>query len=192
MYHPSQMSTADTGLLVVDVQEKLVPLILDFATVVRNIEFLLEGARILDMPVQATEQYPKGLGGTIPVIAKLLPERRDKVAFSCCAVPSLVPTFRSAGRQKIVLAGIETHVCVQQTALDLLALDFQVYVPADAVGSRFANDHDRALQRMERAGAVITTSEAAVFEWVGKAGTPQFKEISRLVQDRMKDLQAPV
>ena len=190
MYHPSQMSAGDTGLLVIDVQEKLVPLVPDSAALVRNIAFLLDGARILSMPVQATEQYPKGLGPTIPAIARLIPERRDKLSFSCCAVPSVVPTFRGAGRQKVVLAGIETHVCVQQTALDLLALDFRVYVPADAVGSRSASDHDRALDRMERAGAVITTSEAAVFEWVGAAGTPQFKEISRLVQDRMKALQS--
>ena len=192
MYHPSQMSARDTGLLVIDVQEKLVPLIPDSPALLRNIAFLLDGARTLGMPVQATEQYPKGLGATVPEIAKRLGQRPDKVAFTCCAVPSIVPGFRSAGRQKIVLAGIETHVCVLQTALDLLALDFQVYVPADAVGSRFHSDHERALHRMERAGAIVTTSETAVFEWVGTAGTPQFKEISRLVQDRMKDLQASV
>ncbi len=190
MYHPSQMSARDTGLLVIDVQEKLVPLVRDSTALLRNIAFLLDGARTLGMPVQATEQYPKGLGATVPDIARRLGQRPEKVAFTCCAVPSIVPGFRSAGRQKIVLAGIETHVCVLQTALDLLALDFQVYIPADAVGSRFPSDHERALHRMERAGAVVTTSETAVFEWVGTAGTPQFKEISRLVQDRMKDLHA--
>jgi nicotinamidase-related amidase len=184
------MSARDTGLLVIDVQEKLVPLIPDSRALLRNIAFLLDGARTLGMPVQATEQYPKGLGATVPEIAKRLGQRPDKLAFTCCAVPSIVPGFRSAGRQKIVLAGIETHVCVLQTALDLLALDFQVYVPADAVGSRFHQDDEFALHRMERAGAIVTTSETAVFEWVGAAGTPQFKEISRLVQDRMKDLQA--
>jgi nicotinamidase-related amidase len=189
MYHSSQMSAVDTGLLVIDVQEKLVPLIPDSPALLRNVAFLLDGARVLGIPVQATEQYPKGLGATVPDIARRLSERPDKVAFTCCAVPSIVPNFRAAGRQKIVLAGIETHVCVLQTALDLLALDFQVYIPADAVGSRFRSDHERALDRMERAGAVVTTSETAVFEWVGAAGTPQFKEVSRLVQDRMKDLQ---
>jgi nicotinamidase-related amidase len=182
------MSAADTGLLVIDVQEKLVPLIAKSADLVRNIAFLIEGARILKMPVQATEQYPKGLGPTIPELAQRLPPRPEKLAFSSCAIPAVIEGFRAAGRPKVMLAGIETHVCVQQTALDLLALDFRVFVAADAVGSRFAFDHDRALQRLEKAGAVITTSESAVFEWVGVAGTPQFKEISRLVQERMKEL----
>ena len=190
MYHPTQMSAGDTGLLVVDVQEKLVPLIPAAQALIRNIAFLIDAARLLDMPVQATEQYPKGLGPTVPELARRLPERPEKIAFSCCAVPQVVEGFRSAGRPKVLLAGIETHVCVQQTALDFLGLDFRVYLPADAVGSRFAVDHEQALRRLERAGAVVTTSEAAVFEWVGAGGTPQFKEISRLVQERMKALKS--
>jgi nicotinamidase-related amidase len=180
------MSGSDTGLLVIDVQEKLLPLIPRADALVRNIAFLIDGARVLGMPVQATEQYPKGLGSTVAELAKRLPERPDKVAFSCCAVPAVPQNFQSAARSKIILAGIETHVCVQATALDLLAQGFRVYVPEDAVASRYAIDHDRALHRLEQAGAIITTSEAAVFEWVGGAGSPQFKEISRLVQDRMK------
>ena len=188
MPHPTQMSAADTGLLVIDVQEKLIPKIPAAAAVVRNIAFLIDGAHTLGMPVQATEQYPKGLGPTVPELVRRLPQRPDKVAFSCCAIPAVVDNFRRAARPKIVLAGIETHVCVLQTALDLLALDFRVYVPVDAVASRYPVDHDSALRRMERAGAIITTSETAVFEWVGGAGSPHFKEISRLVQERMKDL----
>jgi nicotinamidase-related amidase len=188
MAHPTQMSAADTGLLVIDVQEKLVPLIPERDRLVRNVAFLIDGARALGMPVQATEQYPKGLGPTVPELAQRLPERPDKVAFSCCAIPAVVRGFREAGRPKVVLGGIETHVCVQQTALDLIAQGFRVYIAADAVGSRYAVDHERALRRLEQAGAIITTSEAAVFEWVGGAGTPQFKEISRLIQDRMKAL----
>jgi nicotinamidase-related amidase len=188
--HPTQMSAADTGLLVIDVQEKLMVKIPQADALVRNIAFLIDGARTLTMPVQATEQYPKGLGTTVPELARRLPERPDKVAFSCCAVPAVAQNFHSAARSKIVLAGIETHVCVQATALDLLAQGFRVYIPEDAVSSRYAVDHDRALHRLEQAGAVITTTEAAVFEWVGGAGSPHFKEISRLVQDRMKALQA--
>jgi nicotinamidase-related amidase len=184
------MSWSDTGLLVIDVQEKLMVKIPEAASIVRNIAFLIDGARLLRMPVQATEQYPKGLGPTVPDLAAKLPERPDKVAFSCCAIPAVIEGFRKAGRAKILLAGIETHVCVQQTALDLLALDFRVYVAADAVASRFAVDHDQALHRLDRAGAVITTSESAVFEWVGTAGNPQFKEVSKLVQERMKGGQA--
>lgn len=190
MSHPTRMSAGDTGLLVIDVQEKLMPLIPNARRLTRNIAFLIDAARLLGLPVQATEQYPKGLGATIPELIGKLPERPSKVAFSCCAVPAVVEGFRRAGRPNVLLAGIEAHVCVQQTALDLLALDFRVYIAADAVGSRSAFDQEMALRRLERAGAVLTSSESAVFEWTGVAGTPQFKEISRLVQERMKDLPA--
>lgn len=188
MAHPTQLSTADSGLLVVDIQEKLTPKIPNAAAIIRNTAFLLDGARILGIPVQATEQYPKGLGATVPELVGRLPERPDKVAFSCCAVPNLTETFRLQGRTKIVLAGIESHVCVLGTALDLLAEGFRVYLPVDAVASRYAIDHEMALRRLEQAGAILTTSETVVFEWVGGAGDPRFKEISRLVQERMKAL----
>jgi len=170
-------------------EEKLMAKIPAGAALVRNIAFLIDGARLVDVPVTATEQYPKGLGPTVPQLAGKLPPRPDKVAFSCCAVPSVVEGFRKSARPKVVLAGIETHVCVLQTALDLLAQDFRVYIPIDAVASRFAVDHEAALRRLEKAGAILTTSEAAVFEWVGGAGHPRFKQISALVQERMKALQ---
>jgi nicotinamidase-related amidase len=185
MPHPTQMAAGDTGLLVIDVQERLTAKIPAADALVRNIAFLIDGARLLGLPVQATEQYPKGLGPTVPELAKRLPERSDKVAFSSCSVPSVVDNFRRAARPKVVLAGIETHVCVQGTALDLLAQGFQVYVPVDAVASRYPIDHEYALRRVERAGAVLTTSETCVFEWVGGADSPRFKEVSRLVQERM-------
>ncbi len=188
MPHAMQMSAADTGLLVIDVQEKLVPLLFDPSPLVRNIAFLLDSARLLNMPVQCTEQYPRGLGATVPELAAKLPQRPDKVAFSCCAVPSVVQTFHREARPKIVLCGIETHVCVLHTALDLLALDFRVFIAADAVGSRSRIDHEVALRRLERTGAILTTSEMCVFEWIGGAGHPQFKAISRLIQDRMKQV----
>jgi nicotinamidase-related amidase len=188
MPHPTQMSATDAGLLVIDVQEKLMPFIRDAAAVTRNIAFLIDAARVLEVPVQATEQYPKGLGATVGELAQRLPDRPNKVAFSCCAIPSVVENFRRQGRSKIVLAGIETHVCVLHTALDLLALEFRVYVAADAVSNRAVVDHDFALRRLEQAGAILTTSETVAFEWIGAAGSPKFKEISRLVQDRMKQL----
>src|ERR1043166_8311323 len=112
MPHATQMSALDAGLLVIDVQEKLIPLVPDAARLVRNIAFLIESAKLLDMPVQATEQYPKGLGVTVPELAVHLPVRPDKIAFSSCAVPAVVETFHRAARPKVVLAGIETHVCV--------------------------------------------------------------------------------
>lgn len=189
MSHSTRMSAGDAGLLIIDVQEKLIPKIQSADAVVRNVAFLIDAAQQLNIPVQATEQYPKGLGATISELAKRLPPRPDKVAFSCCAVPAVVENFHRAARPNVVLAGIETHVCVQQTALDMLAQGFQVYIPVDAVGSRYVIDHDMALRRLERSGAVLTTAESCVFEWVGSAGHPQFKAISLLVQERMKGLQ---
>src|SRR5262245_53700714 len=186
MPHPSQMSAADTALLVIDVQEKLVPRIVNAGAMLRNVAFLIDAARLLNMPVAATEQYPRGLGATVPELARRLPDRPDKVAFSSCAIPSVVEGFRAAARPKVVLAGIETHVRVLGTALALLALDFRVYVAVDAVSSRYVIDHDTALRRMEQAGAVLVTAETAAFEWVGGAGHPQFKQLSALVQERMK------
>jgi nicotinamidase-related amidase len=182
------MSASDTGLLVIDVQDKLMAKIPGAPALVRDIAFLIDGARLLGLPVQATEQYPRGLGSTVADLARRLPERPDKVVFSCCAVPGVVEGFRQAARPKVVLAGIETHVCVQHTALDLLAQDFCVYLPVDAVASRNKLDHDYALRRLEKAGAILTTAETCVFEWVGGAGHPAFKDVSRLIQERMKQL----
>lgn len=188
MAHATQMSAGDTGLLVIDVQEKLLPRILDASLLVRNLAFLIDAAGLLELPVQATEQYPRGLGPTVPELAGRLPERFDKVAFSCCALPQVVERFHRAARPRIVLAGIESHVCVLHTALDLLALDFRVYVVADAVGARARIDHEMALRRLERAGAVLVSTEMCVFEWLGSSGHPRFKAISQLVQERMKHL----
>lgn len=185
------MTAGETGLLVIDVQEKLLPLISGARDLVANAAFLAAAADLLGVPVQATEQYPKGLGGTVAELAAILPPRSDKTAFSCCAVPGLRERFQDAGRRQVLLAGIETHVCVQNTALDLLADGFAVFVAADAVGSRGSRDHDWALRRLEKAGAVVTTAEAAVFEWTARSDAPQFKAISRLVQERMKTMTGP-
>src|SRR5438045_633035 len=188
MAHPTQLSATDTALLVIDVQDKLMVKIGGAAGIVRNIAFLIDAARLLQMPVLATEQYPKGLGSTVPELLKRLPERPDKVAFSSCAVPSVVETLHREARPKVVLAGIESHVCVLQTALDLLAHDFRVYLAVDAISCRYRIDHDIAMRRLENAGAVLTTSEGVVFECTGTAAYPAFKGISGLVQERMKAL----
>jgi nicotinamidase-related amidase len=188
MPHPTHLVADEAALLVIDVQEKLMVKIPGAAGLVRNIAFLIDGARLLDVPVAATEQYPKGLGPTVPELAQRLPERPDKVAFSSCAVPSVVEGFRRQGRSRIVLMGIESHVCVLNTALDLLALDYRVYLVVDALGSRFAIDHETALRRLEMAGAILTTVETALFEMVSGAGHPKFKQVSALVQERMKGL----
>jgi nicotinamidase-related amidase len=186
MPHATQMSAADTALLVIDVQEKLIPKIQDYAALVRNIRFLLDAAKLLGVPAQATEQYPRGLGPTVPELAKYFSERPDKVAFSSCAIPSVVDNLHRGARPKVVLTGIETHVCVLNTALDLLAQDFRVYLAVDAIGARYRIDHDTAMRRLEQAGAIPTTSEGCVFEWLGGSKHAQFKEVSLLVQERMK------
>jgi len=133
----------------------------------------------------ATEQYPKGLGPTTAELARRLPaDRPAKTAFSCCGAAGFLADLRARGRPNVVLAGMETHVCVQQTALDLIEAGFTVFLPQDAVASRGPLDHATALRRLERAGAIPTTAEAVAFEWVGDAAHPQFKAVSKLVIDR--------
>jgi len=188
MPHPMQMSAADTALLVVDVQEKLMVKIPSADALVRNIAFLIDAARLLGLPVQATEQYPKGLGPTVAELAKRIPDRPDKKSFSCCAVLQVIENLRLQARPKVLLCGIEAHVCVQQTALDLLALDFRVFIAADAVASRYDVDKEFALRRLAQAGCVLTTAESAVFEWTAGSDHPKFKDISKLVQERMLSL----
>jgi nicotinamidase-related amidase len=186
MRHSSILSPADSGILVVDVQEKLMPLIPRGKQIVANMRFLLEVAKVLNVYAQATEQYPKGLGGTVPELAAYFPQRPEKSGFSCCAIPEVTQRFRERGCKKVLVVGIEAHVCVLQTVLDLLAEGFVVHVAADSIAGRYELDHDIALRRMERAGAILTTAETAAFELTGQSGTPEFKAISKLVQERMK------
>jgi len=177
------MSRNDTGLLVIDLQTKLLDKISLKNNIITKTLQLVEGAKILGIPVFTTEQYPKGLGSTVPELAARLPHPLEKVSFSCGVLPEVIDFFKSKSIQKILLAGIETHVCVLQTALDLIAQGFQVYLAVDAAGSRHEQDEEWALRRLESAGVVLTTAETALFEWAEKAGTPEFKEISRLVME---------
>jgi nicotinamidase-related amidase len=183
--HPTQMRSTDSALLVVDVQQKLMDKIPSAPALERNIAFLIDGARVLDVQTMATEQYPKGLGPIVQSLSDRLPQRWDKLAFSCCAVQQLGDRLHQSGKSAVLLAGIETHVCILHTALDLLDHRFRVYIAVDAVSSRYALDHEIALRRLEHAGAVLTTSEGAIFEWLGSAQHPRFKDISLLVQKRM-------
>ncbi len=181
---PELMSAEDTGLLVVDVQERLVPAIAGHATVVWNVRRLIDGAKILGLPIVATEQYPQGLGPTVPELAQRLEEIPAKLTFSAGGCPQAFGPLRARGIRKVLVCGIEAHVCVQQTVLDLLADGWRVYVAVDAVGSRLEIDYQTALRRMDSSGATLTTVEAALFEWCQAAGTPQFKQISRLVREQ--------
>ena len=176
---------ADSVLVVVDVQDKLLAKMPTAAELVRSVAFLLDVAALLDVPAVATEQYPKGLGPTTPEIARRLPVPLPaKTSFSCCGAADFLADLRGRGRRAVVLVGMEAHVCVAQTALDLLDAGYSVFLPLDAVASRFAADRDAAVRRLERAGAVPTSAEAVAFEWVGDAGHPQFKAVSRLVVAR--------
>ncbi len=183
MRSPELMSADDTGLLVVDVQEKLISLIANHERIVWNIRRLADGAKLLELPILATEQYPKGLGPTTPALRPHLPRVYDKTTFSCGAAAAAVKELQSLGLRKWLVCGIEAHVCVQQTVLDLLAEGFSIYVAADAIGSRYSRDYEIALRRMESSGATITTVEAALFEWCQDAAAPQFKQISQLIRE---------
>jgi nicotinamidase-related amidase len=180
---PELMSRGDTALLVVDVQERLVPAILGHRQVVWNVGRLIDGAKLLGLPVAATEQYPKGLGPTVPELARRLGEIPSKLTFSCGGCPEIFRELEGRGIFKVLVCGMEAHVCVQQTVLDLVGQGWRVYVAVDAVGSRREIDYRTALARMDSAGATLTTTEAALFEWCQVAGTPQFKEISRLAKE---------
>lgn len=179
---PELMSRHDSALLVIDVQTRLLAAMSPPATLVWNIGRLIDGARILGLAVEATEQYPQGLGTTTGALAQRLGDIPSKLMFSCRALSQLFTGWQDRGIHKILVAGIEAHVCVQQTVLDLLAAGFQVYVAVDAVESRYAVDRDTALRRMEMSGATLTTTEAALFEWLEVAGTPEFKQVSELVR----------
>src|SRR4051812_16282278 len=174
----------NSALLVIDIQDKLLAKIPAAAELVRNAGFLLDVAALLDVPVRATEQYPKGLGPTTAEVARRLPTRSEKIAFSCCGAGTLLEELEILLRPNVVLVGMETHVCVAQTALDLLAAGLNVFLPVDAVAARFDVDHATALRRLELAWAVPTTAEAVAFEWLADAAHPQFKAVSRLVIQR--------
>ena len=177
------MSRQDTAMLVVDVQERLLPMIEGAKKMVWNIRRLIDAAAVLGLPVAATEQYPKGLGATAPLLAERLGEIPQKRRFSCGQVTEVIEPWSRDGISKVLVAGIETHVCIQQTVLDLLAQGFAVFVAADAVSSRHAEDREFSLRRMESSGATLTTTEACIFEWCETSELGEFKIISQLVQE---------
>jgi nicotinamidase-related amidase len=173
-----------TALVVVDVQERFRPAVLEFERVARNAGVLVQGANALGVPVLATEQYPQGLGRTVPAVADHLDAVTpiEKVCFSAVDAEPFAAALEATGREQVLLCGIESHVCVNQTAADLLAGGFEVQVAADAVSSRTNENRELGLHKMEREGAVITSVETALFELLGAAGTPEFKQVQALVK----------
>jgi nicotinamidase-related amidase len=172
----SLLDRSRTALIVVDVQEGFRPYE-SFAGVAESCAKLVQAARILDVPLIVSEQYPKGLGHTAPEVGLEEEIPIEKSVFSAARADG----FDLKGRNQTVVCGIETHVCVSQTVLDLLEHEVEVQVPANAVGSRHVIDYERGLERMERAGAVVTTVEAALFELLESAGTPEFKAVQKLI-----------
>jgi nicotinamidase-related amidase len=170
------LSRQRTTLIVVDVQEGFRSY-QSFESVAGGCTKLLQASRILGVPALVSEQYPKGLGHTAPELGLRDEPVIEKVVFSAAKADG----FRLAGRDQAIVCGIETHVCVSQTVHDLLEAGVEVHVPADAVGSRHEIDYERGLERMERAGAVVTTVEGSLFELLGRAGTPEFKEVQKLI-----------
>jgi nicotinamidase-related amidase len=180
--NPDLLSAANSRLLIVDVQDKLLPPISNGPRLVHNCRRLIDGAKIVSVPVYGTEQYPQGLGPTTAELATRMGPRVDKLIFSCAAVLGWGQAADATDeREQVVVAGMETHVCVMQTVLDLIAGGFRVYVPVDAVGSRGELDAKIALERMAASGATLTTVESVLFEWCEKAGTPEFKQIQKLI-----------
>ena len=184
---PLLMNGDDSALVVIDLQEKLVPHISNHEQIVWNISRLIEGAAVLGVAICGTEQYPKGLGSTVEPIASLLQSKSqqsvpEKTSFSCRECGSLIEWLSDSGCCNLLLCGIETHVCVAQSALDLLAQGFNIFVCVDAIGARSMMDHQVALRRLESSGVMLTTTEAALFEWCERAGSENFKKISQLVQ----------
>jgi len=175
-----RLSSSTSMLCVIDVQERLVPAVANGHVVVARCRRLAEGARLLGVPAVLTEQYRKGLGATVPALAELLPPPLEKLSFSCCGAEGFAAAIAARVGQ-IVLCGLETHVCVAQTALDLLAEGYAVFLAVDAISSRHAIDRDVALRRLVAAGAVPTTSEAVLFEWCRSASHPQFQAVRKLV-----------
>jgi len=179
-----RLTRVKAGLVVVDVQDRLLPAIFEKERVVQNALRLIQGAAILQVPIFATEQYRKGLGSTVPEVAAAIPgfAPMEKRAFSACGASGFISALESKQVSDAVLCGIEAHVCVSQTSLDLLDKGFRVFVAADAVSSRTPENYRVGVERMRAAGAVIVSTEMVLFELLERAGTDEFKQILNLVK----------
>ncbi len=177
----------NTALVVIDAQQKLLPVIHEAERVHKRIQLMIRGCNVLSIPVVVTQQYPKGLGDTSNEVQMLLESsdivaREDKTMFSCRSCDDAFASLQQRGIENLILVGIETHICVAQSAMDLMANGFETYVCVDAVGSRKTIDHDTALRRMENAGVVPTTVEAVLFELCEDANHESFKAISTAIR----------
>lgn len=179
------LNKLNTALLIIDIQEKIINVMNDKETIIKNNRILLNGCKVLNIPVYYTEQYPKGLGSTIIELKDQFDgseKYSEKDTFSAVNNTSLIENFRNNGIENIIIAGIESHICVLQTAFHLQENNFEVFLAADATGSRKLFDYTLALQRMSLKGVNILSTESILFEMLEKSGTPEFKKISELIR----------
>ena len=178
------MTTKSTALLIIDVQDKLIKGLVERDLITWNIRRIIDSASELEIRIFATEQNPNKLGHTTDQIN--LPEDTHisaKMSFSCCTCYDLLENIKRAQIEKILVCGVESHVCIQQTCLDLIQLGYEVFVPIDAIGSRNKLDHDVAIRRIEGSGGKITTTESTIFEWCENAERKEFKRISAIIKE---------
>ena len=181
------MKSQNSVLIILDIQERLISNIIDRETIIWNSRRLIEAANIFNITVLYTEQNPNKLGPTLESLRSNLNSNIfPKMTFSCLGNLKIEEKLENKKAEIIYLAGLETHICVMQTAIDLINLGYKVYVLADAVGSRSKIDHEIGLKRLEQEGIVITTTESMLFEWCYTSERPEFKEISRLVKETKK------
>lgn len=169
--------------VLIDIQEKFLPVIHDIRTVIENSNRLIKAASIMNIPLIVTEQYPKGLGRTLTEIE--LPQGQDvieKVSFDCFGCEEFLTRLNSLNRNTLILFGIEAHVCVLKTALSGIAHNYEVHVVADAVSSRTEENKSLALERLRQSGVFITSTEMIIFQLMDRAGTDEFRSISRLIK----------
>ena len=185
MPHENTLDPTRTALAVIDVQESFRPHIPCFAELAARVALVAHAARLLNVPVVVTEQYPKGLGRTAPEVVAVMPEGFEpveKTAFSSCGAQAFVSRLEAAGARQVLLCGIEAHVCVNQTTHDLLARGYKVHLLTDCVSSRSAHDRDTGLRKMFRSGALPSSIELALFELMRDARHEQFKAIQKLIK----------
>jgi nicotinamidase-related amidase len=179
---PLRLDSRRSALFVIDVQEKLCPSIPSADAVERQIHRLIKGAKLIGVPFAATVQYPRGLGPLVASLREEFPSPEEKLDFSAAVCRAALDRWAADGRDQIVVVGVETHVCVQQTVLDLIAEGLRPYVVADAVASRRESDREPAMARMRDGGAAITTVESVLFEWLGTSDRPEFKAVSNIIK----------
>jgi nicotinamidase-related amidase len=185
MSHPRVVEREQSALVVIDVQEAYRGITVDAERMLRGVRRLIEAAKLVGVPILATEQYPKGLGHLMHEVAEVLPdgiEVLEKRSLSCCGIPRFTECLAALSCRQVVVCGLETHACVNQTTHDLLDRGYQVHVPYDAVSSRFEVDYRIAWDKMIGSGAVPSTVEMICLEWVRTADAPEFKAVQQLLK----------